>query len=110
MVYRTIGADSNDVVVILKTRPVNFLAFDHADLHASTQWHLNGRARNFAITHRGMAIAQEEHGTRCVYRKVNGVANTRFRRIHVAAEGLGHHRTSGLAAGGRHAATTKERM
>jgi len=45
-----------------------------------------------------------------VYRKINRVTHTGFRRIHVAAERFRHHGAPGFAAGRRHADAAKERM
>src|SRR2546422_8864887 len=105
-----VGAHGHDCIFILKAWPADLLSFDHVDLQPPTQWDLNCRTCHFAVAHSGMPISHVELRSQHIYGKVDGVAGTGLRRVHVAAESLRHDGTACLPARWCHADTTKERM
>src|SRR5262249_19879012 len=110
VIERAVGAYGHDVVVVFKTRPVDFLSFDYAHLDARAQRDLDRRAGDLAVAHGGVAIAHEEHRARHVHREIHGVAGAGFGRIHVAAEGFGDHRGAGFATGRGDTDASEKRM
>src|SRR5208282_1633119 len=110
IIQRTISTNRHNGVVVLKLRPGDGAPLDHAQLHARLQRNLYSGAGDFSIAHGGMAVADVEQSSLDVDREVNGIADARFWRIHVAAEFRGHHGTARLAIGGRDSDAAEERM
>ena len=89
-----VSAYSHNVFVVLKAWPIDLLSLDHMHLNpgcvAGPQWQYRPLRRHpWQRGHR-----PETAGARRIHRKINGVADAGFGRIHVAAKRLRNNRTA----------------